>query len=215
MARYAKLLDIKSALGKREFTDVLLPVVRSLSDDVERDHYLNAIAQAIGTGRDVLDQKFQKTGSAEPLTRRRRVKTADAGLDKTAIENKKAQDNFLSLMLMRPTLREFLDLMTPDMLYEDDARELLQFLKKNPDFDGKKDLKKVKDVADYVKIESLLYEELYQGLELNELHDEAARLQARLIENFVKTQKKKLAYELDSADQAADARFTGPVQRIR
>ena len=50
-----------------------------------------------------------------------------------------------------------------------------------------------KSLADYVKIQSLLYEELYQGLELNELHYEAARLQARLIETFIKTEKAKLA----------------------
>ncbi len=209
MARYAKILDITSAQGKREFTDVLLPVVRGLSDDVERDHYLGAIAKTIGTSREVLEQKFQKTGSSEPPPRRRRVKAADTNLDKAAIDNKKAQDNLLSLMLMRPTLREFLELVTPDMLYDDDARELLQFLKKNPDFDGKDGLKGVKDVADYVKIESLLYEELYQDLELNELHDEAARLQARLIENFVKTQKKKLAIEFGAADQTATRELLG------
>lgn len=203
MARYAKLLDITTAVGKREFTDVLLPVVRALSDDVERDHYLNAIAETIGTSRDVLDQKFRKTGGAGPAERRRRVKTSGAGIDRTTVESKKVQDNFLSLLLARPTLREFLELVTPEMLYEDDARELLQFLRKNPDFDGKKGAGLMQNIADYVKIESLLYEELYEGLELNELHDEAARLQARLIENFVKTQKKKLALELDSADQAA------------
>ena len=56
--------------------------------------------------------------------------------------------------------------------------------------------------ADYVKIQSLLYEELYQGLELNELHYEAARLQARLIETYVKTQKNKLALALETSDES-------------
>lgn len=202
MARYAGQLDLDSALGKREFTDVLLPVVRGLSDDVERDHYLDAIARAIGTSREVLDSKFNKTGGPEAPPRRRAIKTRPADLDKVAIENKKTQDNFLSLMLMRPTLREFLGLITPETLYDDQARILLEFLKENPDFDGKKSTEVVQNIADYVKIQSLLYEELYQGLELNELHSEAARLQARLIENFVKTRKRKLAQELEAADQA-------------
>jgi hypothetical protein len=105
-------------------------------------------------------------------------------------------------MLMRPTLREFLGILNPEMLYTDEARELFEFLKTHPDFDGK-DGKLVQNLADYVKIQALLYEELYQGLELNELHDEAARLQARLVENFVKTQKTKLSVELDAAGQAA------------
>ncbi|HVX57032.1 MAG TPA: DNA primase, partial [Candidatus Saccharimonadales bacterium] len=161
MARYSRELDLSSAPGKREFSDILLPVVRALSDPVERDHYLSAIAQTLGTSREALEQKFARVSGPEP-ERRRRIKPAPAALNKTAVENKKTQDNFLSLVLMRQTLREFLDLVTPDMLYTDEARELLQILKTHPDFDGK-DPKLVQNIADYVKIQSLLYEELYQG----------------------------------------------------
>lgn len=203
MARYGAELDLTSAQGKREYTDILLPVVRQLADDVERDHYLGAIAEQTGTRREALENKFRKTGNTAQLQRRRTVKVAPGQADKVAIENKKAQDNFLSLVLMRQTLREFLEIMTSNMFYTDEARELLAFLQKNPDFDGKQDLKTVQNIADYVKIEALLYEELYQGLELNELHDEAARLQARLVEQFVKTEKNKLAQELEAADAAA------------
>jgi len=202
MARYSKLLDIESAQGKREFSDILLPVVRSLSDEVERDHYLNAIAKTIDVSREALEQKFQKTAGSDPQTRQRRVKATPQQIDKKAVENRKLQDNFLSLVLMRPTLREFLELMEAQMLYTDEGRTLLEFLRKNPDFDGKKDLAAVQNLADYVKIEALLYEELYQGLELNELHYEAARLQARLIEQFIKTQKAKLSQSLETADEA-------------
>jgi DNA primase len=202
IARYEKLLDITSAKGKREFSDVLLPVMRGLSDDVERDHYLNAIAKAIDVSREALSQKLQKTADLNPPTRQRRPKIAPQQPDKAAVENKKVQDNFLSLILMRPTLREFLRLIIPDMLHDDNGRALLKFMKENPDFDGKT-AKPVQNLADYVKIEALLYEELYQGLELNELHYEAARLQARLIEQFVKTQKAKLAGALETADEAA------------
>jgi DNA primase len=208
MERYSKLLDIKSAQGKREFSDVLLPIVRGLSDEVERDHYLNAIAKTIDVTLAALEQKFAKTTGPELTVRTRRVKVAPKPLDKTAVENRKTQDNFLGLMLMRPTLREFLDLITPSMLYNDEGRELLAFLKKHPDFDGK-DAKLVQNLADYVKIESLLYEELYSGLELNELHYEAARLQARLIEQFIKTEKEKLAHELETANEADSRALLG------
>jgi DNA primase len=204
MTRYAKLLDVGSAQGKREFSDVLLPVVRGLSDDVERDHYLNSIAQTIGVSREALEQKLQKTAGPAPEVRRRRVKATPQALDKAAIDNRKTQDHFMSLMLNRPTLREFLELITSDMLYGDEARQLLNFLKQNPDFRGQPDqAKPLQPIADYAKIQALLYEELYQGLELNELHYEAARLQARLIEQFVKTQKAELSLALESADEAA------------
>ncbi len=201
MARYQKLLNIDSAQGKREFSDVLLPLVRGLSDAVERDHYMNEIAKTIGVSREALTQKLQKTAGPSPQSRRRQVKANPARLDKIAVENQKTQDNFLSLMLMRQTLREFLELITNEMLYTNEGKALLEFLKANPGFNGK-DVPAVQNLADYVKIEALLYEELYQGLELNELHYEAARLQARLIEQFVKTEKAKLARQLETADDA-------------
>jgi DNA primase len=201
MARYEKLLDINSAQGKRQFSDVLLPVVRALTDEVEKDHYINAIAAKIDVSREALEQKLNKTtGPDQP--RRRQVKARPPVPDRTAMENQKLQDNFLALMLMRPTLREFLDLVTPEMLHTETGRQLLEFLKTHPDFDGK-DVKSVQNLSDYVKIQSLVYEELYQGLELNELHYEAARLQARLIEQYVKTQKVLLARQMEDADESA------------
>ncbi len=205
MERYKKLLDITSAQGKRQFSDVLLPVVKALADPVERDHYLNQIAESIAVSRDALEQKFAKTEGSEPAVRRRAVKVAPQQLDKITIEKQKTQDHFLSLMLMRPTLREFLDLITADMFITDNAQQLLEFLLDNRDFYGKPEQAKgLQKVADYVKILVLLYEELYQGLELNELHYEAARLQAKVVEQFVKTQKAELANSLATASGEAE-----------
>jgi DNA primase len=211
ITRYSTLLDINSAVGKREFSDVLLPIVRGLSDAVEQDHYLATIAKIIGVDKDALLSKYNTTTSdSRPV--RKRIKTEPRVLDKLEVENIKAQNNFLSLMLMRPTLREFMGIIEPDMLYNDQGRSLLEFLSTHPDFHGKLDqaqLLKSEDVSDnsmqslldYVKIESLLYEELYHGLELNELHYEAARLQARLIANYVKRKKDSIADELGSASE--------------
>lgn len=192
MVRYQHVLDLNSAPGKREFSDVLLPIVRSLSDPVERDHYLSIIAKKLNVSQSALDQKLQITSPSELPRRQRSIKVKPPKLDIAAVENQKLQDKFLALVMMRPTLREFIDLVTSDMLYTEDGRKLLEVLKKNPDFNGTS-ANLVQNLADYVKIESLLYEELYQSLELNELHDEAARLQAELVTKYIKTQKKYLS----------------------
>jgi len=102
-------------------------------------------------------------------------------------------------------------LLTDDMFTNVNAYELYKFLITHTEFYGKPDdLQQLKTYAnnsenghnlpEYVKILALLYEELYQGLELNELHYEAARLQARLVEQFVKTAKQKIISQLDGAD---------------
>jgi hypothetical protein len=112
------------------------------------------------------------------------------------------QDRFLALVLLQPPLREALDSMKPDMMHNDNGRTLLAFLQQHPDFTGQPEkVQELQTVADYVKIEALLYEELYQGLELTELRYEVARLQARLIEQYVKTQKLKLAQAMQDADE--------------
>ncbi len=211
MKRYQDELDLNSAVGKRHYSDILLPVVRSLTDPVEKDHYLNSIAKKIDIDKAALTQKYQKTAEPQP-TRKRKVKIAPAQVDQQLLENQKTQDNFLSLMLMRQTLREFLDLVSKEMLFTDSGIELLEFLKSHLDFNTKQPINLPK-LTDYVKIEALLYEELYQGLELNELHYEAARLQARLIEQYVKTQKLKLAEAMESADQAKTRKLLGQAKK--
>jgi len=257
MERYQKLLDITSAEGKRRYSDVLLPVVRSLSDPVEQDHYLIAIADAIGVSKEALNNKLRQEGSTATKSLKRR-KSAPQPLDQKLVEDIKAQDHFLAIMLLQPRSREYLDLMTAEMFLRDEAKHLLEFLQQHRDFDGSKaSLEKltkhaqglhssamqgtgeertepydrygegalesvtqqraekpskvfgkagkqagmVQSLGDYVKIVVLQYEELYQGLEQNELQYEAARLQARLVEQYVKSQKQIVAAKLHDANE--------------
>jgi hypothetical protein len=69
-------------------------------------------------------------------------------------------------------------------------------------------------LGDYAKILVLLYEELYRGLELTELQYEAARLQARLVERFVKNRKQTLAAKLADASEADTAALLLEVKQL-
>lgn len=200
MERHKKLLDITSAEGKRKFSDILLPVVKSLSDSVEQDHYLGAIAETINVDKAALISKLKQTGGSQNVVLRRR-KVAPVPIDRQAAESTKNQDHFLAIMLMQPSMREFLEDVTPDTLFSDEARQLLEFLKSNPDFDGNPvKAKELSPLGESVKILSLQYEELYKGLEPTELRYEAARLRARLIEQYIKNRKQSLAVKLQGAN---------------
>ena len=212
--RYQQQLDISSAEGKRKFSDIMLPVVRDLNDAVERDHYLNTIADLIAVSRQALEQKYDQATQEAPVVRKKPMQVSPVKpgqVDRLALERQRTEEAFLCLLLLRPTLREFLMLLTDDMFTNVNAYELYKFLITHAEFYGKPDdLQQLKTYAndsenghnlpEYVKILALLYEELYQGLELNELHYEAARLQARLVEQFVKTAKQKIISQLDGAD---------------
>lgn len=199
--RYQQLLNTETAQGKREFTDRVLAVVRNLSDQVEQDHYLQQIAKQIGVSADALRDKMKSNKTAPQTLRKRRI-TEQPKLDPAAVDLIKSQNQLLALVFMLPSLRTYLEPVTPDMLPEEPAQTVLSFLKANLDFNGGKTAPApLKVVADYVKMLSVIYEELYQDLEVLELRYEAARLQVRLIEHYVKTQKAKLAQDMANANE--------------
>ncbi len=202
--RYKQELDIDSAVGKRQFSDVLLAVIRQLPDSVEQDHYIQIIAKDIGVSADAMRTKLShgKPGN-KVLKRRKSDENQVATEDQELI---KFQDHLMALLLMQPALRFYLKSLTPEMLVTEPAKELLAFLEDHEDFNG--DLKTsadLRNIADYVKILNLQFEQLYQGLELLELRNEAARLQVRVIEHYVKQQKRELTAQLHDAGEAEAA----------
>jgi DNA primase len=213
--RYENLLDITSAQGKRQFSDVLLPVVRQLQDSVEQDHYLQRIAAIIGVSQDALTDKYQATTQEMPAPRKRSVRTPQQ-VDRMTAENFKVQDQLLALALMQPSLRRYLRPITSDMLFSDNARDLLAFLQAHPDFTGQEpeQVAELRRLGDYAKILSVAYEELYQGIEIVDLQSDAHRQQTRLVENYVKTQKLEISDKLNGADETATRELLGQVIRL-
>lgn len=203
IARYEKLFDLTSAEGKRKFTDKILEVIKTLSDPVEQDHYLGQLAEKLDASKQALADKMAAGNSqtAKPL---KRAKPAQNTPDKAQLEYQKQQDGLLAIALMFPKLRHYLDIVQPDMFSADWQKNLLKFIKDNPDFSGQPDeLKKLSKVAEDVKIKQLKlqFEELYQGISPQDMDDEVLRLRARLAEAYVKYQKQQLVQKMNSATE--------------
>lgn len=197
--RYKSQLDITSGQGKREFSDILLPTIRGLKDAVEQDHYLQKIAALTGVSVSALNTKFHTPQITKPL--RKKTSQERAQIDQMQLEWAKTQDHLLSLALMRPDLRNQLDLLDAEMLPQPSARRLLEHLQAHPDFDGKlASAPQLQDIADYVKIVALQYEALFIDLDEHEAHYTANRLRIRLIDMFVKTKKSAISKALQTAD---------------
>lgn len=213
--RYAQSLDLDSAVGKRQFSDILLPIVRSLQDTVEQDHYLNKIAELTIVSKEALVAKMnQKADKAAVPQKVRKVEPPK--LDQATVEYNKAQDHFMCLVLMHPPLRDAMQQMRPEMFAREPARELYEFLLKYPEYSGKsaEGHELMQNLSDYVKILVLQYEELYRDLELLELRYEATRLRNRLVEQFVKHEKQKLVADLNQADEAGTAELLARVKQL-
>ncbi|HKR82285.1 MAG TPA: DNA primase [Candidatus Saccharimonadales bacterium] len=136
--RYKKVLDINTAVGKREFSDIILAVVRRLQDPVEREHYIEKVAEVLRVSREALLSKLEQTETAARSAPRKTppAPVAPTVNEKHLAEIRKTGERLLALALMQPKLRSYLEPITADMLVDDPAKDLLAFLKANPDFVG-------------------------------------------------------------------------------
>jgi len=204
--RYTGMLDIKSAEGKRQFSDAILPVVRKLQDQVEQDHYVQRLAQLIGVSAEAIRSKLHDSKETTPRLKTR--KTEEIVELANQSEQLKVQDHLLALFLIQPALRFYLKSLKSEMFISDSAKSLLKFLQKSPDYVHdltNQTLPKeevMKNLQEYGKILVLQYEELYQDLELLELRNEAARLQARMVEHYVKSKKQVLAHAMRNSNES-------------
>lgn len=237
IGRYQTLLDIKSAQGKKAFSDVLLPVVRRLTDSVEQDHYMTELASVLGVRRDALDEKLIK--QLQPPTVERKIVPIPKKLDKAYVDYLKTQDQILALLLQHPPLRSNAPLLTGHMFSTGKARHLLNYIVQHPDFtDDMKALTaglpddQVQILQDYAKILLLQYEELYGEINQSsgyehvsgnasiaeyQLDLEVTRLQARLIEQYIKHQKQNLTRklgELTDADESVMRQILTEVKEL-
>lgn len=215
ITRYQAELDLTTAVGKRQFTDVIFAVVRQLSETVDQEHYVQRVAEIIGVNADALRTKL----SEKPPTRpRKSIKSSPAVqsiTDKQIIERVRVENRLLALLLLQPRIRDITTELNEEYLYEAPAKALLAFLRENPDFDGSPtQAASLHPIKDYVKILSLQYEELYQDLELLELRYEAERLQSHLIEQYVKTKKTELSHLLQDANDTETNELLQQVKKL-
>jgi len=210
---YKSQINIDTAQGKRRFTSMLMPTLNALSDQVEKDHYLNKLAKLIDVKSLSIETKLDSFSKDTPAKTFNKIKNVSRPI-KNLVEQKKIEDQYMSLMLIKKTLREFMDLIEPEMFVNEEPEELFDKLLKEPELDTKNGYNKFKEQINYVKILSLLYEELYAALDLNELHYEASHLRARIIETYVKTEKLKLSDELRESDSNKTTELLTKVKKL-
>lgn len=214
--RYKTKLDITTALGKREFSDIILAVIRGLKDQVEQEHYLEHISKLIGTSQGALTNKLhQKEVATQPRLKRPAV-TFELP-DKALAEYIKVQERLLSLGLHHQKLRTVLDPIVKDMFlggHASDAERVRAFLAEHPEFTGSPDSAlDLKQVWDYVKILQLHYEDQqYDTWEPEALLEEAVGLRKTLILEYVKMQKNRITHSLQELGDVENEQQTELIQ---
>jgi DNA primase len=197
--RYRDELDLKTGRGKRAFTDTLLPTIRRLQDPVEQEHYLKRLAELTDSSLEAIKAKSGQASESSATLRRMKPQAAASAIDKDAMEYQRLQDHFLSMTLMRPKLRPLLKDCQADFFNQGDQRVVFNFLKANPAFKGEPQLaKELQQVSNYVKIMTLQFEEIYADLAFEDLQEQTQTLKHRLIDRYVKIQKRQLMTQMQA-----------------
>lgn len=210
---YQNKLDLSSAVGKKQFSDIALSIIKLLPDQVEQDHYVQKVANLTDIHPDSIRAKL--SGVVEEKPRLKISKVTPQKQSPVINEDKRAQERLLSLLLMIPSTRINLNLVNKHMFYEEKAQILVEFLTNNQDFSG--DLAsspELQSVSDYVKILSLQFEELYGEIETSELQYEATRLRAKVIDHFVKKQNQIIREKLKNAGEEEASELLARVNKL-
>lgn len=199
IARHAEMEDLATAEGKRRFSTTALRIVRSLKDPVEQEHYLAVISKK--TGASITALKAKLAGE----------RTVNQQLRKTKIDKEKphpvqdeTEDMLAGLAASEKTVRRWLAAISGEMLENDNARQLIGYLRENLDIDLSNIPQGLQKIEQYVKIVQLKSESRYANWEQKSLDEEMARLVRQITIKHRENQKNQLLTQLREAEAAGD-----------
>lgn len=198
--------DLKSATGKRQYSDRLLENLRRLNDPVERDHYVQILSDRLGSTKDAVRQKLERKDKAEALPEvRKPAATQTAPVAKPA--KQLLEESILALNLAYPEVRISLDDLTPAHFGDTDHQLIVETLHRAGESPVEDVASHLPNQSDYVKILALRGEEKYNSFAPADRSLEAFELVRRLQIASNKDTKSKLSKKLREAQDSGDAQL--------
>jgi DNA primase len=194
LEKYAQRLDLKTARGKREFSDVAVKVLSYLKDPVEADHYEQVIAKRLGISVEALRNNELSRQKAEV----RKRPGGRAGLDGGEVSRGTEADNpiedkLIAIALERESMRE---LVAAEEMGGVNHREVIE--------SGFVLDKEGSDLYTWAQVRRLEFEGRYSGWSEDELTEEINGLKKELNKQRRQKQRIKLQRELADAELMGD-----------
>ena len=195
LQQYQIRYDIKTAAGKREFTDASLNVVRQLIDPVEVEHYQKMIATIIDSTLETVQYKMsQEKSEKKPL---KQIKTDQK--DETR-DGAVYQDALLAMALVDTSVQEsFMDV-DIDMFVGEERRSLAEYIVSNRGKVIEEIPSGLQKYDTYVKIVLLKAETQYADWTSHDRQLEAARLLRQMVTENKKKIQTQMIEELRIAE---------------
>lgn len=213
-----------TAPGKKQFIKFITPMLLSLHDDIENQHYTKVVAQLLDTTEDSISKlvlaKTQTATSAysQPNPELQPDSDSQADPSKSPSEKRKLtrqeklEQILLELCLAFPENISSLDDLDLDQSSEL-HRRIFKVIKKSPKAKFATILKALPKEENYVKILSLRGEQNYADLTAHDIRLEAFTQVARIQEINRQNAKHQLARQLSEAEASGDTKKTKQLLR--
>lgn len=197
MAQYSRRYDLATVQGKRDFSRKLMAVVKKLTDPVEREAYIDKIAELLGIS--VESMLRQTTISDQRVRKRPDKKAVQSGVDEYIY-----QDNLLALAIISAEARHQLAKLDKQMLVGEERQSLAEFFAKQPDQPDKLGAKNLPKHLVRAKVLMLRAEEQFSSWKIGEIKEQVAHLIEQTKIDYQKRQTQKLTEALRQAEAVGD-----------
>ncbi|MBA3679192.1 DNA primase [Candidatus Saccharibacteria bacterium] len=196
--------DVKTALGKKQFANFVLPTVAHLHDEIEKHHYVKKLAQLVDVPEQTLQQKIETGLERKPVTIISAEPEVQSSKPKRQLTRaEKIERITLELMLARLPSRDVLQ----DIDYEnlsDLHKPIFLVLRDNPKANTARLAKLLPKFSDYVKILSLRGEHVYSAESDHDARLEAFTQIYRLKKIVIEKTKRQLTRLIAEAEAVGD-----------
>lgn len=193
--------DATTAAGKRKISDRLSATVARIKDEVEREHYVHKLAEAIGASPDSVWAKVRGEKLTQPASQRKEAVVKAKGRSESDI----VEDAILAMAVAYPETRSSLGEVPIDQFGGEQRRGLAEAL-----IDiGQRSLSEnipdeLHEYNNYVKILLLHGEERFRTMSEVDRQIEAFGLARRLHELKMKQTKAQLSAQIRKAEAAGN-----------
>jgi DNA primase len=197
---------ISTAPGKKNFTEFILPLLRSLKNEIEIQHYTKKIAQLLDVSEDSIKKLTKDSSRGLQINKDAPTEeTIEGPAQRKLTRQENLEKELLELIFAFPELNSLLDDLSLDRTSEL-HRPLFEFLKSNHKFKFDDALKALPNQAEYVKILSLRGEQEFADATAHDKRLEAFTQIARIEDINKQIAKRQVAKQLSVAEAEGDSK---------
>jgi len=199
LKQYALREDLKTAIGKRQFTTAALNVVRMLQDSVEQEHYIAKIAEYSDSSIEALKEKLA-SGEEQAQKLYKKVTQQSEIIQDPAYY----QDNLLAVALIDGATHDLFRSADIETFVGEERRAIVKYLSEYGGKPIKDTPEQLQNYDIYVKILLLKADARYADWNDQDRYFETARLLRQVANEHKKKQKDILTEQLRDAEALGD-----------